>query len=235
MIDKKILTVLEAIFEKTKPISIFLYGSRARTDFKKDSDYEIGIIYNKIKTNRSELAKMHSLKNLMIYPFLQDEIKNYDIDTPFPKAIYLKELIETGKTIFGEKILEKMEAPKITTIDLIERTAFDIGTAMSAIRSFRNKDLTSTSINFKSALFGARVLEILKLKKFPYTYDEIYQVSKELNLDEEYKELLENAIKIRNKGKIEEKHLYKNISFLNQVVMKEVKKDYYKNGDRIIL
>ena len=233
--DKKIFSILEIIFEKTKPISIFLYGSRARTDFKEDSDYEIGIIFDKFKTSRSELAKMHKLKNVVIYPFLLDDIKNYDLDTPFPKTIYLKELIETGKTILGKKILEKMESPKITTIDLIERTAFDIGSAMAAIRSFRNKDLTSTSINFKSALFGSRVLEILKLKKFPYTYDEIYKVSKELNLDKEYKELLDNAMKIRNKGKIEEKYLYKNISFLNQVVMREVKKDYYKNGDRIIL
>jgi predicted nucleotidyltransferase len=235
MIDNKIFLVLKSIFDKTKPLSIFLYGSRARTDFKKDSDYEIGIIYGKFKTSRSELAKMHDLKNLVIYPFLLDEIKNNNLDTPFPKAIYLKELIETGKTILGENILKQIGSPKIRTVDLIERTAFDIGTAFAAVRSFRNNDLVSTAINFKSALFGARVLEILKLKKFPYTYDEIYKVSKELNLDKEYRDLLGNAINIRNKGSIEEKYLYKNISFLNKQVMAEVKNDYYKNGDRIIL
>ena len=59
--------------------------------------------------------------------------------------------------------------------------------------------------------------------------------NQELELEKEYRELLDNAIKIRNKGKIEEKYLFKNISFLNQVVMKEVKKDYKENGDRIIL
>lgn len=235
MIDKKIFLVLETIHNKTKPISIFLYGSRSRTDFKKDSDYEIGIIYDNNKISRSELAKMHNLKNLVIYPFLLSDLKNYDLDTPFPKAIYFKELIETGKTILGEKILENMKSPKIKTVDLIERTAFDIGTAFAAVRSFRNNDLISTAINFKSALFGVRVLEILKLNKFPYTYDEIYKVSQELELEKEYRELLDNAIKIRNKGKIEEKYLFKNISFLNQVVMKEVKKDYKENGDRIIM
>ena len=235
MIDKKIFLVLETIHNKTKPISIFLYGSRSRTDFKKDSDYEIGIIYDNNKISRSELAKMHNLKNLVIYPFLLSDLKNYDLDTPFPKAIYFKELIETGKTILGENILENMKSPKIKTVDLIERTAFDIGTAFAAVRSFRNNDLISTSINFKSALFGARVLEILKLHKFPYTYDEIYKASQELELEKEYRELLDNAIKIRNKGKIEEKYLFKNISFLNQVVMKEVKKDYKENGDRIIM
>jgi predicted nucleotidyltransferase len=233
--DKKILIVLETIFEKTKPVSIFLYGSRARGDFKEDSDYEIGVIYDKFKTSRSELVKMHNLKNLNIYPFDLNEINNYDLDTPFPKVIYLKELIETGKTIFGKNILENMKSPKIKTIDLIERTAFDIGSAMAAIRSFRNRDLISVSINFKSALFGARVLEILNLKKFPYTYDEIYETSKELNLEPEYRDLLDNAIKIRNKGKIEEKYLFKNISFLNKLVMEEVKNDYFKYGDRIIL
>ena len=101
MIDKKIFSALETIFSKTKPISIFLYGSRARTDFKKDSDYEVGIIFDKNKIGRSEIAKMHNLKNLVVYPFLLSDLKNYDLDTPFPKAIYLKELIETGKTILG--------------------------------------------------------------------------------------------------------------------------------------
>jgi len=233
--DKKVKAVLSKIYKETNPLSIFLYGSRARTDFKKDSDYEIGIIFDGNKISRSEIAKMHNLKNLVIYPFELDDIKNFSIDTPFPKAIYLKELIETGKTILGEKILEKMESPKITTIDLIERTSFDVATAFAAVRSFRNNDLISTAINFKSALFGARVLEILILKKFVYTYDEIYETSKELGLETEYRELLDQAMKIRNKGKIEEKYLFKNISFLNKIVMKEVKDQYKKNGDRIIL
>lgn len=227
--------VLKNIFEETKPVSIFLYGSRARTDFKPDSDYEIGIIYDGNKISRSELKTKHNLTNLVLYPFELKQFKNYDLDTPFPKAIYLKELIDTGKTILGEKILENMKSPKIKTIDLLESASFEIATAFAAVRSFRTGDLITTSINFKSVLFGARILEILKLKKFVYTYDEILELSQELGLNNEYRELLEVAMKIRNKGKIEEKYLFKNISFLNQVVMKEVKDDYNKNGDRIIL
>lgn len=233
--NKEIETILKNIFEETKPVSIFLYGSRARTDFKIDSDYEVGVIYDKNKISRADLAKMHDLKKLVVYPFLLEEIKNYDLDTPFPKAIYLKELIETGKTLFGEKILENMKAPEIKIVDLIERASFDIATAFAAIRSYRNSDLISASINFKSALFGCRVLEILKLKKFPYTYDKIFQVSKELNLSDEYNQLLEEAIKVRQGGEIEEKWLFKNITFLNQVVMNEVKKEYLKSGDKIVL
>ena len=233
--EEKIHVVLEKIWQETKPVSIFLYGSRARTDFKIDSDYEVGVIYNKQKMSRSDLVEMHELKNLVVYPFLLDDIKNGNLDTPFPKAIYLKELIETGKTLLGEKVLENMKAPEIKIVDLMERASFDIATAFAAVRSYRNGDLISTSINFKSALFGARVLEILKLKKFPYTYDEIFQVSKQLNLDEEYNELLEQAMKVRQGGKIQEKWLFKNISFLNQVVMKEVKKEYLEDGDKVIL
>lgn len=233
--DEKIYLILKKIFKETKPVSIFLYGSRARTDFKTNSDYEIGVIYDKNKISRSELAKMHDLNNLVLYPFELNDVKNYELDTPFPKAIYLKELMETGKTILGEKILEKMESPKITTIDLIESTSFEIATAFAAVRSFRNNDLINTSINFKSALFGTRILEILKLKKFPYTYDEIFKESKELNLDNEYNQLLEHATKVRQGDKPEEKFLFKNISFLNQIVMKEVKDNYYRNGNQIIL
>jgi len=233
--EEKINLLLEKIWQETKPVSIFLYGSRARNDFKEDSDYEVGVIYGKKKINRSDLAKMHELKNLVIYPFLFDDIKNGNLDTPFPKTIYLKELIETGKTLFGEKILENMKAPKIKIMDLVERASFDIATAFAAVRSYRNGDLISASINLKSALFGTRVLEILKLKKFPYTYDEIFQISKELNLDEEYNQLLEEVMKVRQGNKIEEKWLFKNITFLNQVVMREIKKDYLENGDKIIL
>jgi len=47
-------------------------------------------------------------------------------------------------------------------------------------------------------------------------------------LDEEYNQLLEQVMEVRQGGKIEEKWLFKNITFLNQVVMKEVKKEYKK-------
>lgn len=233
--EEKILGVLKNIFKESKPVSIFLYGSRARNDFKIDSDYEIGIIYDRNRLSRSELSKKYDLDNLNLYSFELKQFKNYEIDTPFPKSIYLKELIDTGKTILGEDILKNLKSPKIRIMDLIESTSFETATAFAAVRSFRTGDLISTAINFKSCLFGTRVLEILRLKKFVYTYDEIFKVSQELELDDEYRELLEAAMKIRNKGEIEEKYLFKNISFLNQVVMKEVKADYEKDGDKIVL
>lgn len=234
--DSQLKKVLETIFEKTKAESIFIYGSRARTDYRKNSDYEIGILYKeKNKWKRSEIKKLNNLKNVNIYPFTIEGLKNYDLDTPFPKAIYLRELIGSSKTIIGESILKKMELPEITLIDLLERATFDLATAFAAVRSFRNKDLISTSLNLKSTLFGLRVLEILELKKFPYTYDEIFQLSKELEIDDEYRELVDHVYEVRQGKKIEEKYLFTNISFLNQVVLKKIKEQLYEEGNKTIL
>ena len=234
--DKTLLNTLESIFKETQAESMFLYGSRARTDYKEDSDYEIGVLYKKEnKVSRSEIAKLHNFENVNIYPFIVEELAKYNLDTPFPKTIYLKELIETGKTIFGEKILENMEPPKITLMDLLERTVFDLATGFAAVRSFRNEDLISASLNLKSALFGVRVLEILELKKFPYTYDEIFELSKNLELEKEYKKLIEHAYNVRRGEKIKEKYLFKNISFLNQEVLERIKKEYKEKGDIEIL
>lgn len=236
MIDKNVEKALRDIFEITKPISIFIYGSRARNDFKPTSDYEIGALYLKNnKPRRSEIAKLHNIEEMNIYPFTMEDLEKYNLDTPFPKAIYLRELIGSAKTIFGKEILESMEPPEITLIDLLERSAFDLATAFAAFRSFRANDLITASINFKSALFGTRVLEILELKKFPLTYDEIFELSKKLNLSPEYKALIKHAYEIRKGEKIEEQFLYTNISFLNQEVLAKIKHQLSKTGDEVIL
>jgi predicted nucleotidyltransferase len=234
--DNNIREVLEKIYKESKAVSVFVYGSRARKDFKETSDYEIGILYKKEnKVSRSEIAKLHSIKGMNIYPFIIDNLEKYDLDTPFPKAIYLRELIGSSKTIFGKKILEEIELPEITLIDLLERASFDLATAFAAVRSFRRNDLITTSINLKSALFGVRVLEILELNKFPFTYDEIFELSKKLDLSSEYKEVVNHAYKVRQGEKIKEQFLFKNISFLNQVVLKKIKKQLYEEGNKTIL
>lgn len=235
-IDKNVKKALKNIFEITKPISIFIYGSRARTDFKTRSDYEVGALYLKQnKPRRSEIAKLHNIKGMNVYPFLIEDLEKYNLDTPFPKAIYLRELIGSTKTVFGEKVLEKMEVPEIKLIDLLERAAFDVATAFAAFRSFKTKDLITTSINFKSVLFGTRVLEILELKKFPFTYDEIFELSKELNLSPEYKALIEHAYKVRKGEQIQEQFLYTNISFLNQEILAKIRHQLSETGDKVIL
>jgi predicted nucleotidyltransferase len=236
IIDENVEKALKNIFEITKPISIFIYGSRARNDFKANSDYEVGALFLKEnKPRRSEIAKLHNIEGMNVYPFTMEDLEKYNLDTPFPKAIYLRELIGSAKTVFGEKILENMEAPEIKLTDLLERAAFDVATAFAAFRSFKTNDLVTTSINFKSALFGVRVLEILELKKFPFTYDEIFELSEKLNLSPEYRALIEHAYKARKGAKIEEQFLYTNISFLNQEVLAKIKHQILEFGDKVIL
>ncbi|MFA5828362.1 MAG: nucleotidyltransferase domain-containing protein [Candidatus Shapirobacteria bacterium] len=227
---------LQNIFEITKPISIFVYGSRARTDFKPTSDYEVGAIYLKEnKPRRAEIAALHNVEGLNVYPFAAEGLKQYNLDTPFPRAIYLRELIGSSRTVFGQEILEKMELPVIRLTDLLESAAFEVATAFAAVRSFRTNDLITTSINFKSALFGARILEILELKKFPLTYDGIFETTKQLDLSPEYLPLLDHAMRVRRGEKIQEQFLFTNITFLNQEVLKKVKHELSASGDRTVL
>ena len=42
MMDIHVKNLVESIQRKLELVSIFLYGARARTDFLKNSDYEIG-------------------------------------------------------------------------------------------------------------------------------------------------------------------------------------------------
>ncbi len=236
IINEEIEKALKNIFEFTKPISIFIYGSRARTDFKSTSDYEVGALYlRENKPKRSDISKLHNIEEMNVYPFVMEDLEKYNLDTPFPKAIYLRELIGSSQTVLGQEILKKMELPEIRLTDLLERAAFDLATAFAAYRSFKSNDLITSSVNFKSILFGTRVLEILELKKFPSTYDEIFGLSKELNLLPKYRELIDHADKVRKGEKIEEQFIFSGITYLNQEVLAKIKHQISETGDMVIL
>lgn len=216
--------IISQVWEKTNPISIFLYGSRSRDDFNKNSDYEIGVLYlRKNKISRSELASLHKLKNLKIYPFVYEDFLDYKIDTPFPKTVYIRTLVETSKTIFGEDISKIIKSPKIKKIDLVEAISFRLGCAYSAVVSSRQNDWVSANEDFsKSVLFGFQVLIFLETKKLLFSYKQIFDESKKLKLDNsEYLELIKCAVDNRGfSKKIDSSFLYKNISFLNSVLYK---------------
>lgn len=224
LLPSNIRKIISEVWGTTNPISIFLYGSRSRDDFNKNSDYEIGVLYfRKNKISRSELASLHQIKNLKIYPFVYEDFLDYKIDTPFPKTIYLKTLIETSKTIFGKDISKIIKSPKIKKIDLVEAIGFRLGCAYSAVVSSRQNDWVSTNEDFsKSVLFGFQILIFLETKKLLFSYKQIFEESKKIKLDnQEYLELIKYAIVNRNSDKkIDPSFLYKNISFLNSVLYK---------------
>ena len=234
--DKKLEATIKAVTEKFDPISIFLYGSRARTDSLSRSDYEVGVLYKRDKKiSRSELKEINPYKDVVLYPFEYEDFLAYKIDTPFPENIYFRELIETGKTLYGEKVIENLEPPKITTLDLLQRIRFDTGFALAAILSKRNGDEITAATEFpKSCLFGVRCLIILDTKNFPLTYDDIYEQSKKLDLGE-YREVVDHAFAVRKGEKIDENFLYRNVSLLNKVIKNRILELLRKDGDKILI
>lgn len=233
----KLNIVLDKIEKLCNPRSIFLYGSRSRSDFTEDSDYEIGVLISETNyIGRSIIERKINEKNFSIYPFKYKDFIEGKIDAPFQKNIYLYELVGAGKTLRGDSVIEKMDLPSITIIDLMQRIRFDIGFALGAIMSNRNGDVKTASVEFyKSCLFGLRVLEIFELRKFAFTYQDIYSFSKELDLGK-YENLIFNAYSVRINGrKFEDKDLFKNISFLNEFIETKIVEYFNKNGNEKII
>ena len=232
----EIQKVLDKIERLAKPVSIFVYGSRARTDFENESDYEVGVLFKRDKKwGRGELAQLHSIGKLNLYPFIYEDFVKYRLDTPFPRAIYARQLIESAKSVRGIEVVEQMKLPEILPSDLLEGVLFDTGYALAAILSSRQEDWLTASQEFaKSVLYGAQVLVILEKKKFPLTYDEILSDAIGLDLDEEFNSLLSRAMDVRRGTKLDDTQLYTNVSFLNQVVYERVK-TVFNRGNKAVL
>lgn len=235
-ISKEVEKVFDEIYKQAKPVSIFVYGSRSRGDYKKDSDYEVGVLFKRDKKwGRRELKQLHNLNNLNLYPFVYEDFIRYTLDTPFPRAVYLRELLESAKTVRGKSTVEKMELPAIKTIDLLEVGTFQIAYALGAVLSSRQEDWITASIEFtKSVLFGARVLVILDKLKFPSEYEVIAKDALKLEMEPQFKDLIKHAIDVRKGLKLDSSQLYTNITFLNQVVLQKVK-DKLKEGNRVLI
>ncbi|MBI4120508.1 MAG: hypothetical protein HY454_03510 [Parcubacteria group bacterium] len=234
--DTKLEETIKAITEKFDPVSIFLYGSRARTDSLSRSDYEIGVLHKRDKKiSRTELKEANQHKNIVLYPFEYEDFLAYKIDTPFPENIYFRELVEAGKTLYGEKVIENLKPPKITTLDLLQRIRFDTGFALAAVLSKRNGDEITAATEFpKSCLFGVRCLTILETKSFPLTYDDIYEQSKRLDLGE-YRGVVDHAFAVRKGEKIDENFLYRNVSLLNKIIKNRILESFRKEGNRELI
>lgn len=208
------------VLDRFKPRSIFLYGSRARTDFMPDSDYEIGVIFDESAyVNRSEIHKAISSPEVKAYPFKTQQLMDGTFDTPFQRAIYLRELALGGRTLKGERIIEKMTPPQITTFDLVQRIRFDMGYALAAVLSMRSGDDKTCKEEFsKSCLFGIRCLEILEYREFSIGYDAIYEVAAKVIKEPEYLRVVEAAFALRRKDSdVPSDIVFKNISLLNSI------------------
>ncbi len=220
----KATQIAETIFKFTNAKSIFLYGSRARADFYNESDYEIGVLMDRDNyVGRAKIKSFVDEKEVNIFPFHLEDFIVYNPDTPFQKSIYMREIIEAGRTLLGEKIVENMKVPEIKLLDFVQDVRFNLGYALAATHSHRNGDNATACLHFvKSCLFGTRSYIALKTGKFIISYDDILSASKELGLNE-YKDLPQYACDIRQReSKIDEQKLFQNISYLNKLIEKEL-------------
>lgn len=223
---------LLASLEKLPYESVFIYGSRVRKDFTENSDYEIGILFKaKNYISQSDLNNLTTGLPVRLFPFVLEDFLKYQIDTPFQKSIYLRDLKLSAKTILGRGVVDKIKLPPITVIDLLERINFDIGQALAAVFSFRSNDLNTASAEFsKSCLFGTRCLIILKNKTFPLQYNEIYTQGLKL-VSAEYITVINTAFSVRQGAAIKDVGLlYKNISLLNTFIEPVIENCYQKFG-----
>ncbi len=234
---ENIQKIIDGLINFTNAKSVFLYGSRARTDFYNESDYEIGVLMEKDKyIGRSEIKDKFNFKGINIFPFYYEEFIECNPDTPFVKSIYMKEIIEAGKTLAGEKIIENLKPPEIKLFDVIQDLRFNLGYSLAATHSYRENDNINAALHLaKSCLFGTRDYIILKLKKFPIPFDEIVKLSNNLDL-KEYGDLPSYAHKLRRREeKVNEQNLFKNISYLNKFIEKELLEVYNKQGNVVLI
>lgn len=233
-----IITESLSVLKRFNPKSVFLYGSRGRDDFKPDSDYEIGVIFDDEKyVSRSAIHAVITNPLVKVYPFKWSELSLGTFSHVFQKSLYLREIILGGCTIDGERLIEGLPLPDITTLDLIQRVRFDIGMALAALLSFRANDMPTSMEEFsKSCFFGLRSLEILEFKKFPVGYDEIFDVSASFDLEPKYQGVIEAARAVRTNGQAPTPDMiFNNISLLDSYIEPKVLNFYKSNGDiRII-
>ncbi|HCC32185.1 MAG TPA: hypothetical protein DEQ03_19370 [Marinilabiliales bacterium] len=222
LIPSHIQKVLEKIFTDTLSLCIFLYGSMSRGDSVSESDYEIGVIYQKdSKVSRSTLSTYHQFDNLKIYPFSLEDLQNNSLDTPFPRSLYLLQLINNAQVLFGENVFNNINKPVLNSSDLIEVVAFSLGRAYAAVVSSRQNDTIAVIDNLtKSFLYSLQTLVFVKTGKIIYSYHELKNQVPNLNIPAEYTQLASHVFAVRSGETLPDPNLlFKNISFLNQFVM----------------
>lgn len=227
---------VESIVQAARPTSIFLYGSRARQDFLARSDYEVGVLMRRAAyIHRADLQARVKASHLNVYPFELESFLRGNVDTPFQRRIYLRELVLSAKTIRGRQVVETMAAPPIGTLDLVQEVRFNLGRAFAAVMSYRGGDKKTALWQFsKSCLFATRALEIFALSAFPVAYDDISRTARRLSLGR-YAALVRSAMAVRHGEAVQTADLFLNISYMNDFIEPKLLKSMGRAGNRVLL
>ncbi len=221
------------ILDFTRGKSVFVYGSRSRNNFSDKSDYEIGVLVSRDDhVRRAAIKEKFNLPDVSIFPFVYEDFIVGNPDTPFVRSFFLNDVIRAGKTLAGERIVEGLTPPDIEVIDVLQEIKFNLGCAFTATHSYRNGDNETAALHLaKSCLFGTRNYILIKNKNFLTSYDEILRASKEFDLGE-YEDLPEYAYDLRlDKVELDDKNLFRNISYLNKLIEPEIRNLYNTSGN----
>lgn len=212
--------VLDKVERELRPVSIFVYGSRARNDAFAASDFELGLLFHREHFASNEtIRSVVDRTDISAYAFRTEDFISGTIDTPFNKNLFLFELSRYGRTVRGEKIVESFQAPDVRILDLFSEVQFNLGYALAAVIAHRDGSVSAASTLFyKSCLFGTRALIAAQSGIFLASYPDIFEHSKKMQLGS-YNATLEAAYECRLTGRLEYGALFDNISYLNQVVL----------------
>lgn len=225
--------VLQAISQNTRATSVFLFGSRARGEGLESSDWELAALFrseNLIAEN--DLRHIAAVPdNVRLYPYDHELFLRGEIVVPFQRALYLRELRVTGKTLMGERVVETFSPPPITLVDLLCDLKFCLGRASAALVSFRRQDVvTAASLLFKSCIFATRDWVTFTRRHFPATYHEI----SESNVPG-HSELIVKAYSMRAGARPDADLLLNNIYYINRFVEKQIEAEYRQRGDFVLI
>ena len=244
-LKRKIEKIKEEIVKKTKPLSVFIYGSYVTQDFLPGvSDVEIGVIKKgsrPVFKTLKKIANKYSTNstNFRIYSYHLEDLKRHKIDSPFTDTIFLRRLILSSKTIWGHSIIESIPLPFIDLIDIYREACFSTAMALSALFMVRigNSEEASERVS-KACLFATACLEYLN-KEFPVTFKDILESSKSLKLNQKQKKLIKFAYNLRigKKNPRQEElftFIYETIRYCNGTIEERIKRDL-RRGNRIVL
>ena len=247
----KLLPIIEKvkgeILKKTKPASIFLYGSYNSSEYLPGtSDLEIGVLRKKKEyapsTTLRHIAQKYSTEKvrLRIYPYDIRGFEEGTTNSPFTKSVFIRHTILTAETIWGEKIIENLPLPTITFLDAYREACFTTMRALSALFFLRaNKMKEAIEMTYKACLFATLSMEYLN-GDFPIGFADIVKASKKLKLSAEERVLIHNAHKLRRgKLKLSKEEMYNFVfsvmNYCSKTVESRIRRQLERRGDRILI
>ena len=237
--------IKKEIVKETDPISIFTYGSYNTQDFLPGvSDVEIGVIKEGerpiLKTLR-KIAGKYSANNFSfrIYSYHLKDLKSGKVDSPFTESIFIRRLVVTSETIWGENIVENLPLPSVEIIDAYREACFSTARALSGLLMLRSgKKREAKEISSKACLFATAALIYFE-NIFPAGFKEIRNNLENLDLSKNQVDLIEFAYDLRiRKAKVKEEDLYnfifETIRYCNQLVENKIKREL-KKKNRVLI